>query len=91
MQIPNTWHWHNQDREIRDYVEDSASFIGGIEVKAVTSGNQLIPALLDRIALEDVEEDPQEVEYEDTYHNNSDCKEQRQVSSPGGIEDPRIL
>ena len=44
---------------------------------AVTSGYHFIPALLNRTALEDVEEDSDEVEQEDTYHNTSDCKKQR--------------
>ena len=57
----------------------------------MTGGNQLIPALLNRTALEDVEEHSYEVEYEDAHNNSSDCKEQRQISSPGGVKDPRVL
>ena len=51
MQIPHTRHWHNQDREVRDYVEDSASFVGSVEVVAMTSGNRLIPALLNSVGI----------------------------------------
>ena len=76
MQVPHTWYWHNQDREVRDYVEDPASFVGCVEVIAVTSSNRLIPALLNRTTLKYVEEHSHKVEYEDTYHSNSDCEEQ---------------
>ena len=75
MQFPHAWHWHDQDCEVRDYVEDPTGFQGSVEVKTVTSGDRLIPALLNRITLEDVKENPRKVEYEDTYHSNSDYEE----------------
>lgn len=76
MQVPHTWHWQDQDREVRDYIEDSGSFVDGEGVIAVTRGNQFIPGLLNRTALKYIEEHGHNVEYEDAYHRNSDCKEQ---------------
>ena len=76
MHIPHTCYWHDQDREVRDYVEDSASFVDDEVVIAVTRCNQFIPGLLNRTALEDGEEHGHNVENEAAYHNNSDCKKQ---------------